>query len=65
MIAKEFECNVSEILFVSDVVAELQAAKSAGLQTVLSVRPGNKLVKPDHGFESIESFEEILVKSSS
>ncbi|MET0647175.1 MAG: acireductone synthase [Pyrinomonadaceae bacterium] len=31
----------SEILFVSDVVAELDAAAAAGLQTLLCVRPGN------------------------
>jgi enolase-phosphatase E1 len=30
-----------EVLFVSDVVAELDAARAAGLQTALAVRPGN------------------------
>lgn len=60
-IAAEFQCEASEILFVSDVIAELEAAKSAGLQTVLSVRPGNKPVEPDHGFDSITTFEKIVV----
>jgi enolase-phosphatase E1 len=35
-----------EMLFVSDVTAELDAARSAGLHVLLSVRPGN-LPQPD------------------
>lgn len=31
----------NEILFISDVVEELQAASAAGLQVLLSIRPGN------------------------
>ena len=31
----------AEILFLSDVVAELDAARAAGMQTGLVVRPGN------------------------
>ena len=60
-IANEFTFDASEILFVSDVIGELTAAKSAGLQTVLSIRPGNKPVPADHGFDSIESFAEINI----
>lgn len=58
-IAAEFDCAPAEILFVSDVVAELEAARTAGMQTVLSIRPGNHPVEPGHSFESVESFEEI------
>jgi len=58
-IAVQFDCEASEILFVSDVVAELEAAKTAGLQTALSLRPGNKPVEDGHGFTSIESFGQI------
>ena len=47
-IAKGFGLPADEILFISDVVAELDAAKSAGLQTVLSVRPGNAPVSYTH-----------------
>ena len=60
-IAAEFTCGPEEILFVSDVTEELSAAKEAGLQTVLSIRPGNKPVGDDHGFDAIESFAEIRV----
>jgi enolase-phosphatase E1 len=47
-----------EILFVSDVVAELAAAKTAGLAAVLSHRPGNP-AQPAHEFETITSLAEI------
>jgi enolase-phosphatase E1 len=40
-IAAEFGLPPSEILFLSDVVAELDAARAAGIQTGLVVRPGN------------------------
>jgi enolase-phosphatase E1 len=65
-IAAEFPCEPSEILFISDVVEELKAAKIAGLQTALSLRPGNKPVEAEHGFAAIESFDEIkLIASTS
>ena len=40
-IAAEFGVPAAEILFLSDVVAELNAAREAGLQTGLVTRPGN------------------------
>ncbi len=40
-ISEQIELPAGEILFLSDVTAELEAAKTAGLQTILSVRPGN------------------------
>ncbi len=57
-IAKDFAMNSSEILFVSDVVDELKAAQKTGMQTLLSLRPGNKS-QGEHEFESIQSFAEI------
>ena len=47
------------VLFVSDIVAELDAARAAGMQTALSVRPGNAAVPAGHGHRSISSFEEL------
>ena len=64
-IAAEFDCEANQILFVSDVVAELDAAKSAGLQTALSIRPGNKPVEADHGFDVINGFDEIQLTVAS
>lgn len=62
-IANDFNCEAGEILFVSDVTEELDAAKSAGLQTVLSLRPGNKPQPHDHGFPTIENFDSITVQA--
>ena len=47
----------SEIVFVSDVVAELDAAREAGLRTRLCVRPGNP-PQPPSSHETIHSFDE-------
>ena len=60
-ISQQFECDPSQILFISDVVEELAAAKEAGLQTVLSLRPGNKAVPTDHGHLAIGSFAELQI----
>ena len=47
------------VLFVSDIVAELDAARATGMQTALSIRPGNATVASGHGHRSISSFEEL------
>ena len=55
-IAADMKRPAGEILFVSDVDAELYAAQAAGFQVVLSDRPGN----PPADFEpQITSFAEI------
>ncbi|MFT4705266.1 MAG: enolase-phosphatase E1 [Bradymonadia bacterium] len=59
--------NISETLgtpadnitFVTDVLAEAQAARHAGMRAVLSLRTGNTPLPLDHGFETIESFDEL------
>jgi enolase-phosphatase E1 len=58
-IAADIGQPASEILFISDIVAELEAAQSAGLQTALAVRPGNLPVESGHGHLGIESFDQI------
>jgi enolase-phosphatase E1 len=49
----------SEILFVSDAVPELDAARLAAMQTALCVRPG-KVPPPGCTHPTVRSFEEIL-----
>ncbi|XP_044464870.1 probable bifunctional methylthioribulose-1-phosphate dehydratase/enolase-phosphatase E1 isoform X2 [Mangifera indica] len=49
----------SEILFITDVYQEATAAKAAGLEVVISVRPGNAPLPENHGFKTITSFAEI------
>lgn len=46
------------ITFVSDVVAELDGARAAGMQTVMSLRPGNH-PQPPHDHRVVHSFDEI------
>lgn len=59
-IANEFHLPARELLFISDMTAELDAAKRAGMQTLLCVRPGN-LSQPDkHAHGVIGSFNEIV-----
>jgi enolase-phosphatase E1 len=57
-IANTLQCVPSEIVFISDVVRELDAAASAGLQTLLSERPGNR-PQPANSFGVIRSFREV------
>ena len=47
-----------EILFVSDVVAELDAARTAGMRTTLAVRPGNP-PQPAHTHPVAATFDEL------
>ena len=55
-IAAALELEPSQILFISDVVAELEAAKEAGMETLLSVRPGNSA---QEWARAIRSFDEV------
>jgi enolase-phosphatase E1 len=58
-IASTLEREPAVIIFVSDVTAELRAAKTAGLQVVLSIRRGNPPQPDAETFEAIESFDEL------
>jgi enolase-phosphatase E1 len=58
-IAGDFNLPPSEIVFISDVAAELDAARTAGLQTCLCLRPGNKEVSPGHGHAEASSFTQV------
>ncbi|HTQ78952.1 MAG TPA: acireductone synthase [Thermoanaerobaculia bacterium] len=57
-IARAFALDAAQILFLSDVVAELSAAGAAGMQTGLLLRPGNRPETPE-GHPTYRSFEEI------
>uniref|UniRef100_I1M369 Probable bifunctional methylthioribulose-1-phosphate dehydratase/enolase-phosphatase E1 n=1 Tax=Glycine max TaxID=3847 RepID=I1M369_SOYBN len=49
----------SDILFVTDVYQEATAATAAGLEVIISIRPGNGPLPDNHGFKTIKSFSEI------
>jgi enolase-phosphatase E1 len=51
----------AEVLFISDVVGELNASSSAGMSTVLCVRSGNPPQQSDEKQPAISSFNEITV----
>jgi enolase-phosphatase E1 len=59
-IAKELARAPAEVLFVSDVPEELNAALDAGMQIVLAVRPGNNSVDGPASIDEIGSFDELL-----
>lgn len=63
-ISKDFSLLPSEILFLSDMPSELDAARDAGLQTGLCKRPGKGEVPPDHGHPEIMSFDQVEVEST-
>lgn len=49
----------SDILFVTDVYQEATAAKGAGLEVIISIRPGNGPLPGSHGFKTVKSFSDI------
>jgi enolase-phosphatase E1 len=57
-IAADFGLPPGEILFLSDVVEELDAAREAGLRTGLFLRPGNKPAHPG-GHPAYRFFSEL------
>jgi enolase-phosphatase E1 len=57
-IATAFELSPADILFISDVVRELDAAAAAGLQNLLSLRPGNP-PQPSNAYPSVSSFADV------
>ena len=57
-IAAAFAIPAPEILFISDVVRELDAAAAAGLQARLVMRSGNH-PQPPNSYPTVSSFEEI------
>jgi 2,3-diketo-5-methylthio-1-phosphopentane phosphatase len=58
-IARALGLGPREILFVSDVTAELVAARDAGMAVVLSVRQGNPPQPGAGEFETVRTFDEI------
>jgi enolase-phosphatase E1 len=58
-IAAALRLPANEVLFISDVVGELDAASAAGMQTLLCVRPGNHSQSFAARYRIIQSFNEI------
>lgn len=67
LIAKELKTEAQSLLFLSDNPLEIDAATEAGLQTLLTVRPGNVPVSEEtiaeKGYKvikSLEALEEVI-----
>ena len=58
-IAETIEVQAKELIFVTDVYEEAEAAAKSGVVPVLSIRPGNKEL-PEHPFRVIESLDALL-----
>ena len=59
IIAGEIGVPPDTILFISDVGEELDAAAQAGMQTLLSIRPGNKPVENIDLYTAITDFASV------
>jgi enolase-phosphatase E1 len=59
-IAADMAMEPREILFVSDIGEELDAARQAGMATALAIRPGNREPGGRLEHESLVSFTEIV-----
>lgn len=60
-IAADWNLPAEQIVFLSDVPAELDAARAAGMQTVLVHRPGNTDAPADMDHPTIKSFAELTL----
>jgi enolase-phosphatase E1 len=61
-IVADMRLSPGEVMFLSDVVAELDAAKAAGLRTSLVVRPGNSPVPEQQTHPVITDFGQIEIE---
>lgn len=61
-IAKSLNVPSQQVLFVSDTLAECEAAAASGMQVLLSIRPGN-LEQEVSRFERISSFQDLELSS--
>lgn len=62
-IASALHLPARDVLFISDVVPELDAAGAAGMQTLLCVRPGNHPQPSAERYQIIRDFDEIQIQN--
>jgi enolase-phosphatase E1 len=58
-IVAALDCPPGDVVFISDVVAELDAARAAGLVARLAVRPGNPPQPSREDLQAVRDFEEL------
>lgn len=60
-IAEKLGIPAANVLFASDIVEELDAARSAGMNTALSIRPGNAPIESDTIHEIVTTFADLSI----
>jgi enolase-phosphatase E1 len=58
-IAEDLKIPPADILFISDIPAELDAARAAGFSTALSLREGNAELEDEPTHRVIQTFDEV------
>jgi enolase-phosphatase E1 len=62
-IASALGFDPGDILFISDILAELDAAAAAGYQVALSIREGNAEIEDDFSYQAVQNFDELSYRS--
>jgi len=63
-IASDCQRAPSEIVFITDVYAEITAAESAGMQVIASVRPNNVALPVDFDGIAVKSFSQLSISKA-
>ena len=58
-IAEDLEISAENILFISDIVQELDAASASGMRTALSIRPGNAPANNEGVYREISDLTQV------
>ena len=58
-IAEKLQNRKHEILFISDVLEEIEAAHSTGIETILADREGNATINKKHSFQVVQNFDGV------
>lgn len=58
-IAEKLQNRKHEILFISDVLEEIEAAHATGIDTILADREGNAPISKKHSFQVIQNFDGV------
>lgn len=58
-IASKLDVDTAELLFISDILDELDAARDARLLTALAVRPGNAVIDADVTHRIVINFDDV------
>ncbi len=61
IIAQQFALPADGILFISDVLAEVDAARTAGMATALAVRPGNATIDAAHTHPIVRNLDDVAM----